>query len=81
MKLGIGNYELGIKKSDPTTPALRGASKEERKVLDALLNEPLSFDDLVRKTKMDSAKLGSLLSLMEVKGMVRSLESGVFTIA
>lgn len=67
-------------KGDPST-ALRASTKEERKVLDALLNEPLSFDDLVRRTKFDSSKLGSLLSMMEVKGMVRSLETGIFTIA
>lgn len=79
-------------KSIPTSPhstssGLRGASKsrkgdteEEQKILDLLQNESLHFDEIVRKTKFQSSKLGSLLSLMEIKGVIKSLDNGQFSI-
>lgn len=67
----IKNYELGIKK---------GETKEEQKILDLLENEGLQFDEIVRRTKIDSSKIGSLLSLMEIKGVIKSSSSGIFSI-
>lgn len=55
-----------------------GDNKEEQMIIDLLVNESLHFDDLVRKTKMDSAKVGTLLSIMEVKGFIRAT-GGIFT--
>ncbi len=54
------------------------ATEEERKILDLLQNESLHFDEIVRKTDFNSAKLSSLLSLMEIKEMVKSLGGGMF---
>ncbi len=53
-----------------------GGSKDEISILRILENEPLHFDEIVRKSKIDSSKLGSILSIMEVKGMVKSLSGG-----
>lgn len=52
---------------------IKGATKEEQKILDLLVNEPLSYDELVRKSKMNSSEVGSLLSIMEIKGLIQSL--------
>lgn len=55
-------------------------SKEEQIILNLLQNEPLHFNELVRRTKFDSPKVGSLLSLMEIKGMIKSFDAGIFSI-
>ncbi|MEX2007596.1 MAG: DNA-processing protein DprA [Candidatus Levyibacteriota bacterium] len=56
-------------------------NKEEQEILKILENESLQFDEIARKTKIDSSKLGSILSMMEIRGMIKSTESGNFSIA
>jgi DNA processing protein len=51
---------------------IKGDTKEENLILKFLENEPLHFDELVRQTKFNSAKLSSILSMMEIKGMVEN---------
>ncbi len=53
---------------------------DEKRILRILENESLHFDEIVRRSQLDSSKIGSLLSIMEIKGMVKSLESGIFAI-
>jgi DNA processing protein len=67
--------DLGIKKMKR-----KGETKEEDLILKLLQNEALHFDELVRRTKFSSSKLSSILSLMEIKGLVRSLAEGTFSI-
>ncbi len=55
-------------------------TKEERRILELLENEAVHFNDLVQLTKMTPKKVGSLLSLMEVKGMVKSRDGGRYSI-
>lgn len=59
----------------------KGETKEEQKILILLENEVVHFDDIVRITKIKSSKLGPLLSLMEVKGMVKSQDGGMFSLS
>ncbi len=59
----------------------RGETKEERIILELLRDENLHFDEIVRRTKFKSSQLSSILSLMEIKGMVKSLGNGQFCIA
>jgi DNA processing protein len=54
-------------------------SKDELKIVQLLENESLGFDEIVRKMNMQSAKVGSLLSVMEIKGIIRN-SSSVFSI-
>lgn len=71
-ELGVRNWKLGkifIVKAD--TP-------EEQKVIDLLQNENLAFDELVRRTGFGSSELGTILSLMEMKGMLMSFDTGIF---
>jgi DNA processing protein len=88
--------ELGLKikdsrkGGDPTSPRLRqgfvrqarlrGASKDEQRIIDLLQNESMHFDELVKRTKISSSKLGSILSMMEMKGIIKSLDSGFFSL-
>jgi DNA processing protein len=56
----------------------KGDNKEEDLILKLLQNEPLHFDELVRKTKFSSSKLSGILSLMEIKGSVKSANGGMY---
>ena len=58
----------------------RGETKEEQMILNLLQNEALHFDELVRQTKFKSSQLSSILSLMELKGLIKSLSGGVYSI-
>lgn len=67
--------DLGIKKIKR-----QGDTKEEEIILKLLENEALHFDEIVRRAKFNPSKLGSLLSLMEIKGMIKSLDGGMFSV-
>jgi len=78
-ELKISNLKSQIpNKSKKQMP--KGDTKDENLILKILQNEPLYFDEIVKKTKFESSKLGSILSLMEIKGMVKSLNNGLFSI-
>lgn len=62
-----------------TNKKIRSDSKEEQKIIDLLQNENLHFDEIAKKAKIKPSRLGGLLSMMEMKGMVRSLETGHFS--
>ncbi|HUD09496.1 MAG TPA: DNA-processing protein DprA [Patescibacteria group bacterium] len=52
-------------------------SKDELKIVQLLENEGLSFDEIVRRCKLNSSKIGSLLSMMEIKGIIKNSD-GLF---
>lgn len=66
-ELGIKNYEL--RKDEKT---FSGLSKEERKIIELIQNEPLHFDEIVRRLKLSPSKTGTILSMMEIKGIVKN---------
>ena len=76
--------EFKIQKSKVKTTTqkskVENATKEERKILEILQNEPLHFDEIVRKTGLQSSSVGSMLSVMEMKGVIKGLEGGMFSI-
>ncbi len=72
--------ELKVKSSKLKVQGkIKGDSKDEVQILKLLENESLHFDEIARKSKINSSKLGSILSLMEVKGLVKSLDGGYFS--
>lgn len=60
---------------------ITGETKEEQKILKALENEALTFDQLVQKTNILAKDLGSILSIMELKGSIKSTASGGYAAA
>jgi DNA-binding IclR family transcriptional regulator len=40
-----------------------------------LENEGLSFDEIVRRSKLDSSQVASLISMLEIKGVLFRSES------
>ena len=71
--------ELKVSNKSVQSKIAKGDSKDEILVLRILENEPLHFDEIVRKSNINSSKLGSILSLMEVKGLVKSAGGGFFS--
>ncbi|MEK7502789.1 MAG: DNA-processing protein DprA [Patescibacteria group bacterium] len=76
----IGSSELRTSPASPRLRGIKGVNKDEQKILRLLENESLHFDEIVRRSQLGSSKIGSLLSIMEIKGLVKSLESGIFAI-
>ncbi|MDP2720796.1 MAG: DNA-processing protein DprA [bacterium] len=75
--------ELQVSGQRPITSGqgeVKGDSVEEQAVLDLLLNGPVHVDEITRASKITTAKVGSLLSLMEIKGKIKSLGSGNYSL-
>jgi len=54
------------------------ASPEEKEILELLGSNELHVDEIVRQSQLDIAKVSSLLTTMEMKGLVRHLGGGVY---
>ncbi len=73
-ELGIKNYELRMEK---TNPKFQNLSKNELRIMQLLENEGLGFDEIVRRSNLDPSQIGSLLSMMEIKGIIKNSD-GLF---
>lgn len=54
---------------------------DETLVFNALKNEELHYDEILEKTKLDEKTLNSLLTLMEIRGLIKRLPSNFFAAA
>lgn len=74
--------ELGYEKGSQSTVhgsqkiPPKGESVEEQKIIDLLSLEPLSLDEITRKSGLPAATLGASLAVMEVRGIVARCERG-----
>lgn len=59
---------------------VKGDSKEEQKIIDLIKDRPVHIDEIARESKLPAARVGSLLSMMEIKGKVRSLGTGIYSL-
>lgn len=55
-------------------------SDEEKKIIEILRNENLHFDDLIRLTKIESAKLSGILTILEIKKIIKNFSDGAIGI-
>lgn len=69
-ELGVKSYDIRTKSSNSKFTNL---SKDELKIVEILENESLHFDEIVRKLGIDSAKVGTILSMMEIKGLIKNI--------
>lgn len=58
----------------------KGLTKEELAIAQLLENESLSFDEIVRKLGSDSSKTATMLTLMEIKGIIKN-SGGSYSLA
>jgi DNA processing protein len=68
----IKELGLKIKELRKNKDLYIGLGKEEHLIIQLIENEPMQFDEIVRRLKIDSAKAGSVLSIMEIKGIVKN---------
>jgi DNA processing protein len=59
---------------------IKGDTEEEQTVIDLLKNGPVHIDEIARESKLPAAKVGSLLSLLEIKGKIKSQGSGTYSL-
>jgi DNA-binding IclR family transcriptional regulator len=55
----------------------RNLSKDELKIVQLLENEGLSFDEIVRRSKLNSSTVAGLISMLEIKGVL-ARSDGIF---
>jgi len=75
--------ELGIRgatgrKSTTGTTGME-LTEDEKKILEILKEGDLGIDDIIRKSGLDSGKVGSLLSIMEIRGLIKNY-NGVYSL-
>ena len=56
-------------------------SPDEQKIFDAIEREAVHFDDLCKITKISPSTLGSLLTIMEMNGIIRRLPNNYVEVA
>lgn len=72
--------ELGVGRSAESRAQkeIKGETDDEQKIIDCLMNEDLTFDDIVKNTQITAGSLGTILSLMEMKDIICILPSGKY---
>ena len=73
-ELKISKIKYQISKREAGTP-------EEEKIIQIIENEPIEFDEIVRIIAWPAGKVGSLLSIMEIKGMVKNMGNNMYSIS
>ena len=54
---------------------------EEKRIYDSLCYYPLHIDDITKNSDMDSATVASLLTSLELKGLIKQLPGKMFLIS
>jgi DNA processing protein len=75
--------ELNLEPVPPTSglkPEIKGDTEIERAIMNLMRDGPAHIDEITRSAKLSASKVGSVLSLMEIKGLVKSLGSGNYSL-
>lgn len=70
---------LNLKKEKIKSKVVKGETDSENAVLSLLYNEDLHLDEIIRKLGWQADKVSSVLSVLEIKGLVRN-EAGVYSL-
>lgn len=65
----------------PEKKEIKPDSEEEAKLLKILSGEPIHIDELVQKSNLETARVSSVLTMMEIKGKVRNLGNMNYVLA
>ena len=71
-------WESATEAEQITIDALSGLDEQSRRVVELLRYEEKSFNDLISETKMNSASLNSLLTILEMQGIIRQSAGKMF---
>ncbi len=72
------NFEGHLVKKDETKIKQKQLTIEEQIVLDTLKIQDTHFDELLKKTNLEAKKLNSLLTTMEIRGLIKKLTGNYF---
>ena len=65
---------LGLSRKDEIKELdLENLSENEKTILETLSIEPLTKDELIKQTKIKASEINTLLSMMEIRGLIREL--------
>lgn len=70
--------KLGVQHAPAVTKSHQDLSAEEQVILAQLQSHPLQVDEIIRQTGQSSAQTSSLLVMLEIKGVVKHLGSGLY---
>lgn len=59
---------------------IKGGSKEEQLIIDMLMTRNMHVNEIVKTVKLPVSKINIILSLMEMKGIVKSSGTGMFAL-
>jgi DNA processing protein len=74
----IEELGLGIRVDPQSMEKIMPANEDEQRFMDLLDTEPLHLDELVRMSGVPIGTVSARLTVMEIKGMVKSLGGGVY---
>lgn len=74
--------ELNLAKSaaSPSSPPPKSDDPKEQIILDLLISNPLSFDELVRNSNLSPNEIGSILSILEIRGCVKNIGNTTYSL-
>ncbi|MBI4100125.1 DNA-protecting protein DprA [Candidatus Microgenomates bacterium] len=75
--------ELNLKQraSQFTAKQIIAENPQEEKILEILKNGPAHIDELIRRSELQASQVGSLLGLAEIKGKIKNLGGGQYSLA
>jgi len=72
--------ELQFSSLDSQDSEVKGDNEEENKIIELIRAGTTHVDQITREAKLPAAKIGSTLSVLEIKGKVKSLGSGSYSL-
>ena len=76
----IESFEFEYIERDTAPKKPAPSNPEEEKIMLILNNETVHINDIIRLSSLDTSKINSTLIIMEMKGMVKNLGGGEYTI-
>jgi DNA processing protein len=76
----LEELNLDVKFKTADIRDIQGETQEEQVIIDLLKEGPVHVDELARKSRISSAVLGSILSMMEIRGKIKALSSGIYSL-
>lgn len=78
-ELGLSSPSSGVE-APPKKATVPPLEEDETQIFDILSNYPIHIDQIVRSSEFDSAKVASILTGLELKGVVKQLPGKMFVI-
>ena len=72
--------ELGLLLKSTLPGFVEGENLEENLILEALKEESLYIDEIIKRTKLPAATVASVLAILEIKGKVRNLGGNIYAL-